>query len=71
MNDKEYKKLKLKIEQKYVEMNELGIILFKETGKSYIPQLYLGSVIPKCPECGEEMDHIEPGTWRCYCEGWE
>ena len=68
MNDKEFGKLYLRLEQRYVETHELETIFFEETGRNYVPQLYLNPVIPKCYKCGEEMQHVEPGTWECDCE---
>ena len=68
MNNKEFKQLRLKLLQKHVEMNELETIFFQETGRNYVPQLYLSPVIPKCYKCGEEMWQVESGKWRCDCE---
>jgi len=71
MNDKEFEKLIFKLEQRVKELNELKKIFLDETGRNFVPQLYLsplGPTIPKCSNCGAEMRHVEPGTWRCDCE---
>ena len=65
MEDEEYEKLKRKIELRQVELTELQKLFLVKTGRLHEVSITL---TPVCPECGLEMGHVEPGTWRCdFC----
>ena len=65
MDNIDFSKVKLKIEQRALELHELQQLHTIATGRPHLA----GCLNPFCPECKKPMHHVCIGTWECdYCK---